>query len=387
MPGVDAARERRERLGREDVPVTRRTERVLEPAQLGGDARDRRLPEREPGEPEARPQPPQTHAELVQILGILADEQPVFVRLHLRNAPESDSPQRRAGRERPVERRRTRLLRHGGRAAGERVAALGLARVPEADRHVASDLARKREQAVRVAGLQLDLGLADRRRALARADLPAVDRELGGGAVRERDHPRRAVELGGEHRLEPLADALAREQPPVRRLVEHREIGGPVPGERPLELLARVQAGRGDAFGLERLDAVLAAPAHPQRDALPREREVGRVVVHGGEVLPPRRPAPHPLQRRVPLDTREVMRRDQQLQLDFHASSYEARGRGKGGGTLPFPPIRLALPEATKTAAFGTGFPANAAQRRRRPSPRRSAPAPAADGRGSPPRP
>ena len=196
------------------------------------------------------------------------------------------------------------LLRCGGRTAGKRVATLGLARVSEPDRHVPGDLARQREEAVRVAGLQLDLGLADRRRALARADLPPVDRELGGGAVGERDHPGRAVELGREHGLQPLADALPREEPPVRRLVEQCEIGRPVAGERPLELFARVQAGGREPFRLQRLDAALAVATNAQRDALARKREVGCVVVDGREMLAPRRPVAHALERRVPLDAR-----------------------------------------------------------------------------------
>ena len=195
----------------------------------------------------------------MEVLGIPADEQrpssfACIWAMHPNAIRRSAAPAESGA----VERHRACFAARRARRS-RRVAALGLARVPETDRHVAGDLAREREEAMRVAGLQLDLGLADRRRPLARADLPAVDRELRGGAVRERDHPRGAVELGREHRLEALAHALAREEPPVRRLVEHRRGRAPRCRERPFDLFARVQPRGREAVRLERLDAPFAA--------------------------------------------------------------------------------------------------------------------------------
>jgi hypothetical protein len=245
-------RERREGLGHEDVPVARRPERAAKPAQLVGERRHRRLRRGERYEPKTGAQAPQAHPQLVQILRVAAVEQPVLVGLHLREACESNAAQRGAGGHRRVELDRPGLPRRRD-AAPERESALRLARVPEAQGHVARDLAGQREEVHRISRLELDLRLADRGRVPPGPDHPAVEREFGPGAIRERERPRRTLELGHEDRAQPAADLAPREELRVRRRIERRDVQR-IAGKVPLELVAGVQPSGGIAAALERLD-------------------------------------------------------------------------------------------------------------------------------------
>lgn len=231
--------------------------------------------------------------------------------------------ERRAGGHGRFERNGAGLPRGRGRAA-ERMAALGLRRNPEPQRDVARERARAREEARGVPALQLDLGLADRGHRAAGPDRAAIERQLGDGALREREHPGRALELGDEDGPQPRAHPSLREEPGVRRRIEQGDVDC-VAGDVPLDLVARVQARRGLPPALQRLDPALAVVTQPQRDAGARQRTVGRVVVDRLEPLPVRPAPPHRTDRRVTVDPREVLGRDEELQLDFHRHARRAR--------------------------------------------------------------
>jgi hypothetical protein len=126
----------------------------------------------------------------------------------------------------------------------ERIPALRLAGVPQPQRHVARDLASQREQARRIARLELDLRFADRRFVPTGPDYTPVEREFRERAIRERQRAYGTLEFGREDGMEPAADLALRKQLGVGCLVQQRDVER-IAEEVPLEFVARVQARRG----------------------------------------------------------------------------------------------------------------------------------------------
>ena len=191
------------------------------------------------------------------------------------------------------------------RALRQRIGTLRLAEHAEPERQRRADLPGQSEQRARLAGLELQLQLAERRFGLAGGDLALVEHHLD-HAVLAGDQPDRPAEFGADLQLQ-RPGFLRLEQFPERRFRQRRIVEREA-GYLRLPFAAEEQAGGGGGLVLHRLDMAPARLAHAQRIAGMADDPVLRVEIGGvglGDVPASPRPAPgmpsaprHPRQRR-----------------------------------------------------------------------------------------
>ena len=295
----------RKRFRREHIPVARAAENPGQPLDLDDQrvARGRRR-----NEPEARPQPARSDPHLVDPFGIGDAEESCGVSCDLLETAARDDAKRILGGGAVGKRRGMGAHRRAEAVRGalrERIAALGLVRAADRERHVLRERLRESEQGKRAAGDDLHLDLGDRDAAPAGANGAGIDRERRTRSARKRERNRMAHELGGELRREQvLLHGLHQHPVPGRRRkmrdVERR------PRDAALVLASRVQTGAAPGQGrpLDRLQPARAIAAQTQRDAVAREAQIRGVVVGAEEVRRARAAMLHGGNRRMPREAR-----------------------------------------------------------------------------------
>ena len=242
----------------------------------------------------------------------------------------------------------------GGRSLrGQREAALGLARMRDAQRQIHGERRGELEQPRRVARVELDLDLGDRRATPAGTNLAYVDAERGTGAIGERERLLGAAHLGGED--SPVCAAVPREELVPRRAGKLLRIET-WRGEGPLEFGTAVQTRHGVSVALDGLQPAAPRAAQAQRDACGGEGVVRRIVVGADHARGFHASACDRGDRRMRSHRGQHLRGSGQLELDFfaHRSALQDRGvRGPGfssrrsgapGADAPRRPARAARP-------------------------------------------
>ncbi len=210
--------------------------------------------------------------------------------------------------------------------ARERVAALGLVRAADRQRHVLCEPLREAEQRKRIAGDDLHLDFGDRRRPAAGANRAGIDREGRRGSIRECERNGVAHEIGRELRCEQaLAHGLQQHAMPRRR-AKVRDIEGRTP-ETAFVFAARMQSGAaaGQRRALDRLQPALALAAQPQRDAVPREAQIPGVVVRAGQMRRARAAALRRRDRRMPREARAAAGAGEHARIERELEFYLGR--------------------------------------------------------------
>ena len=185
-----------------------------------------------------------------------------------------------------------------------------LAGIRRAQRHRLGQGLGQGPERFRLAGLELQLQLADRHPPAVGQDLPLVQGHLDAspGVLHSPGLP---VEVGGEARREPrehLAAQLRRRQPRKPRQVQPRARYLPLP------LAAAGESAAALAAGLDRLQGAPVDAAQAQRHAGGLEVAVGGVEVGVAEPLPDRRCC---RQQRVSAQCVRAFRSQGELQLDL----------------------------------------------------------------------
>ncbi len=216
--GAERRCDRRQCFAGEHIPVARCPQQSGEPSDLGD---ERVAPGRRRNEAEARSQPARPDAHLVHPFGIGVGEESRGIPRDLLEAALHDDPQCVFRRRITGQRRRAGVHWRphlAVRAARERVAALGLVRAADRQRHVLCEPLREAEQRERMAGDDLDLDFGDRRRPAASANRAGIDREGRRGSIRECERNGVAHEIRRELRCEQsLAHGLQQHAMPRRR--------------------------------------------------------------------------------------------------------------------------------------------------------------------------
>jgi hypothetical protein len=317
-------RERLQRLADEHVPVPRRPEALLRPAQLLDEVIAMLLRQDRAEQREGGAQPADADAQLVDALGILAQARAILVRAQVLQALPRDHHETFPGAEVGVEIERRRLAGAGLGAGQQVVAARGLAAVLDGERHVLVQLQRQLVKPRRPARLQLQLRLADLLGAVHGGDLARVERQLD---LRIPHHQRH----GGPR---DVGDECLAQVRLVRQAVAHGRVAdlrqhGLVAVDRafPFEVVVRRAVGAGIGR-LEGLDALPADMAHAQRHAVLEEREILGIEIDIVKLARTRRGEAQGAQRGMPPQTAEFIRLHAELQFDLGV--HTAPGKDEG---------------------------------------------------------
>ena len=235
-------------------------------------------------------QAPQAHAQLVHVLGIAAAVRDLGgVGQDLRDARRHHASQHRVAVHRAglpgAPRRRPCLDRTPERlAAGQQRAAPGLGHRIEPQAVQRLPIVREAVEAGRIAALEFELELGDGSRAPRRGDLAFIQRPFDHGAARAQHSAQsrhfgaaaldqRRMRMAPQQRAQPassLGVAMAGEIERRRAAIGVVCLDGHLVFEaaRPCRLA-----------GLERLDPMAVLAAQAQREAVPRQQQVGRVEV------------------------------------------------------------------------------------------------------------